>query len=329
MAASSDNQSLNHVLISGSLDCTVRVWNWDNGCLLWILHHHIAPLKEIILPPPQTARPWNDCFLFVGEDGCVALVSIQTLRVERMFPVHPSCPSMVVWGSRKGYIAYLCRNTSESSDVASILYLWDLKTALEIFSRILCNGISDHSVYCSANDQLILLYLCSKKVPCMAVVENMCYLDGDGKRYYPFVKGSGAQVVKQFGIPNLFDLPIKPILSALGVSEMPEVVADPLNEVAKTFNNLGVCVVQQCAKIGQQVSTAITYDKTIRAIRVKVSDSDEEFLLHPATVRRNDQSAQTVVQIMSKLHKSTSQAWMQEDYQNSLRTVYLNLEVFK
>ncbi|RWV93500.1 hypothetical protein GW17_00044043 [Ensete ventricosum] len=42
------------------------------------------------------------------------------------------------------------------------------------------------------------------------------------------------------------------------------------------------------------VSTAVSYDKSIRAIRVKVPDSDEEFLLHPATVRRNDRSAQSV-----------------------------------
>lgn len=33
---------------------------------------------------------------------------------------------------------------------------------------------------------------------------------------------------------------------------MPEVVADPQGEVSKTFQNLGVCVVQQCAKIRQQ-----------------------------------------------------------------------------
>lgn len=43
------------------------------------------------------------------------------------------------------------------------------------------------------------------------------------------------------------------------------------------------------------VSTAVSYDRFIRAIRVKVPDSDEEFLLHPATVRRNDRSAQSVV----------------------------------
>lgn len=32
------------------------------------------------------------------------------------------------------------------------------------------------------------------KVPCIAVVENMCYFDADGKRHYPFGEGSGSQV---------------------------------------------------------------------------------------------------------------------------------------
>lgn len=41
-------------------------------------------------------------------------------------------------------------------------------------------------------------------------------------------------------------------LSASGDSGMPEVVADPQGEVSKIFQNLGVCVVQQCAKIRQQ-----------------------------------------------------------------------------
>lgn len=132
------------------------------------------------------------------------------------------------------------------------------------------------------------------KVPCVAVVENMCHFDADGKRYYPFGRGSGSQVVQQFGIPHLFELPIRPTLSASGDSGKPEVVADPLGEVAKTFQDLGVCVVQQCAKIRQQVSTAVSYDKSIKAIRVKVPDSDEEFFLHPANVRRNDRSAQSV-----------------------------------
>lgn len=41
-------------------------------------------------------------------------------------------------------------------------------------------------------------------------------------------------------------------LSASGDSGIPEVVADPQGEVSKTFQELGVCVVQQCAKIRQQ-----------------------------------------------------------------------------
>ncbi|KAG8367408.1 hypothetical protein BUALT_Bualt16G0068800 [Buddleja alternifolia] len=132
------------------------------------------------------------------------------------------------------------------------------------------------------------------KVPCVAVVENMCHFDADGKRYYPFGRGSGSQVVKEFGIPNLFELPIRPTLSASGDRGVPEVVADPQGEVAGAFQELGVCVVQQCAKIRQQVSTAVTYDKSLKAIRVKVPESDEEFYLHPATVRRNDRSAESV-----------------------------------
>jgi hypothetical protein len=43
------------------------------------------------------------------------------------------------------------------------------------------------------------------------------------------------------------------------------------------------------------VSTAVSYDRSRKVIRVKVPDTDEEFFLHPATVRRNDRSAQSVV----------------------------------
>ncbi|KAL6274661.1 hypothetical protein ACE6H2_025353 [Prunus campanulata] len=140
----------------------------------------------------------------------------------------------------------------------------------------------------------IQLTLC-QVVPLTAAVivttpQKLAFIDvAKGVRMFSKLK-----VVEQFGIPNLFDLPIRPTLSASGDSGTPEVVADPLGEVSKTFQDIGICVVQQCAKIRQQVSTAVTYDKSIKAIRVKVPDSDEAFLLHPATVRRNDRSAQSV-----------------------------------
>ncbi|KAI3699388.1 hypothetical protein L2E82_43660 [Cichorium intybus] len=103
------------------------------------------------------------------------------------------------------------------------------------------------------------------------------------------------EVVEQFGMTHLFDLPIRPTLSASGDCAIPEVVADPQGEVGDIFQNLGVCVVQHCAKIRQQVSTIVMYDKSIKATKVKVPDSNEEFLLHAATVWRNDSSAQSVL----------------------------------
>uniref|UniRef100_A0A6N2N572 MIP18 family-like domain-containing protein n=1 Tax=Salix viminalis TaxID=40686 RepID=A0A6N2N572_SALVM len=64
------------------------------------------------------------------------------------------------------------------------------------------------------------------------------------------------QVVQRLD-PHLFDLPIRPTLSASGDSGMPEVAADPQGEVAKIFQDLGICVVQQCAKIRQQAGDSV------------------------------------------------------------------------
>ncbi|XP_077250915.1 transducin/WD40 repeat-like superfamily protein [Tasmannia lanceolata] len=139
-----NGQNFKQVLISGSSDCTVRIWDLDSGSLVSVMHHHVGPVRQIILPAPWTDHPWCDCFLSVGEDLCVALVSLETLRVERMFPGHPSCPSMVVWDSVKGYVACLCQNISPSSDTVNILYLWDVKTGAR--ERVL-RGTASHSMF--------------------------------------------------------------------------------------------------------------------------------------------------------------------------------------
>uniref|UniRef100_A0A6V7QW68 Uncharacterized protein n=1 Tax=Ananas comosus var. bracteatus TaxID=296719 RepID=A0A6V7QW68_ANACO len=144
MHAQSNEQNFSRVLISGSLDCTIRVWDFDTGNPLSSFHHHVAPVRQIILPPPWTNKPWKDCFLSVGDDGCVALVSLETMRVERMFPGHPSYPSMVAWDSKKGYIACLCRNLLSSHNAVSVLYLWDVKSGAR--ERII-RGAASHLVF--------------------------------------------------------------------------------------------------------------------------------------------------------------------------------------
>ena len=117
-----NNHGLLHVLISGGFDGTIRVWDLDTGASILIMHHHTAPVREIILPQTWAYHPWSDCFVSVGEDGCVALSSLETLNVERIFPGHPSLPSSVAWDSARGYIACLFQNNDDC------LYIWDVKT---------------------------------------------------------------------------------------------------------------------------------------------------------------------------------------------------------
>ncbi|KAJ1259284.1 hypothetical protein BS78_10G142000 [Paspalum vaginatum] len=144
MHACIDSRNFHRALISGSLDCSIRIWDLDAGTLLSVMHHHVASVKQIILPPVWTYHPWDDCFLSVGEDGLVALVSLETMRVERMFPSHSGYASMVAWEGLKGYIACLCRNLHSCNDAGSRLYIWDLKTGAR--ERII-NGTASQSAF--------------------------------------------------------------------------------------------------------------------------------------------------------------------------------------
>lgn len=156
MHVHSDSRSFQRALISGSLDCTIRVWDLDAGTLLSVMHHHVASVNQIVLPPAWTHHPWDDCFISVGEDGLVALVSLETMRVERMFPGHSCYPSMVAWDGVKGYIACLCRSLHSCNDAGSILYIWDMKTgarerivrgtASQSAFEHFCKGISRNKV---------------------------------------------------------------------------------------------------------------------------------------------------------------------------------------
>lgn len=133
-----------HVLISGSMDCTIRIWDIESGNVVMIMHHHVAPVRQIILAPARTERPWSNCFLSVGDDSCVALSSLETLRVERMFPGHPNYPTKVVWDGTRGYIACLFRSLSRKSDPIDVLYIWDVKTGAR--ERVL-HGAASHSMF--------------------------------------------------------------------------------------------------------------------------------------------------------------------------------------
>ncbi|WCJ26372.1 Transducin/WD40 repeat-like superfamily protein [Euphorbia peplus] len=142
MLGAPEGRNFKQVLVSGSMDSTIRIWDLDSCSLITVMHQHVAPVRQIIFPPSQTERPWSDCFLSVGEDLCVSLTSLETLRVERMFPAHPSYPEKVVWDGTRGYIACLCPSYSRTADIDA-LYIWDVKTGAQ--ERVLC-GTASHSM---------------------------------------------------------------------------------------------------------------------------------------------------------------------------------------
>jgi NUBPL iron-transfer P-loop NTPase len=58
---------------------------------------------------------------------------------------------------------------------------------------------------------------CAPQVPCVAVVENMSFFDGeDGRRYTPFGAGSGDRIQREFGLPHLIRFPIAEDISQAG-----------------------------------------------------------------------------------------------------------------
>lgn len=151
-SVSTPGSGVKRFLISGGMDCLTCIWNFDDwGQLLMTLHHHVTPVHQLLLPPQGTYAPWSNCFITVGEDGCIALVSLETLQVERMFVGHPTQPKQIAWDGIRGYLSCLCPSGSMPSTGIDVLFMWDMKSgALE---RIL-RGAAAHSMYSNFARQL-------------------------------------------------------------------------------------------------------------------------------------------------------------------------------
>ena len=65
------------------------------------------------------------------------------------------------------------------------------------------------------------------RVPCVAVVENMSYFEVGRREAQAVRRGQRPAICDEYGVPNLFQMPIVPELSACGDSGKPLVLADP------------------------------------------------------------------------------------------------------
>ncbi|WZN60516.1 iron-sulfur cluster carrier protein [Chloropicon roscoffensis] len=140
-------------------------------------------------------------------------------------------------------------------------------------------------------------------VPCVGVVENMSYFDGDdGKRYFPFGEGSGERIQSEFAIPHLVQMPIREEVSSGSDEGVPCVVSDPESEIASVLRGLGASVAEEISKLGRRRSRA-KYDPNMHEIHVYIARGEEDwdsFEVEPAVVRENDQSAKFIDQLTGK-----------------------------
>lgn len=150
-------------------------------------------------------------------------------------------------------------------------------------------------------------------VPCVAVAENMSFFDApDGQRFHPFGKGSGQRIQEDFGLPNLVQFPITEALSLAGDGGKPLVVSEPAGPVGTAFSELAVAVVREVAKLRNLRKNSVRFDAELGVFVARLpqvpgpngagdgsaapasADGIDEFLLHPAIVRRSDTSARSV-----------------------------------
>lgn len=135
------------------------------------------------------------------------------------------------------------------------------------------------------------------QVPCVAVVENMSYFEVDGVKHKPFGEGSGQRICEDYGVPNLFQMPIVPELSACGDTGKPLVLADPAGEVSSIYGSIAAKVVQEVAKLGAGPKGALEVDEegvagVPGALRCQLAEEGGlPFFVRGCDVRRADKSA--------------------------------------
>lgn len=145
------------------------------------------------------------------------------------------------------------------------------------------------------------------EVPCIAVIENMSYFDvptsAPPGRIYPFGKNSSGNLLSaDFGIANLFHLPILDEISICGDKGIPITLAFPLSDISSNFQDIATSVVRELAKLNSSNSTLkngrVNYIEPLNQVHyISYEGSLDNISIrkfNPADIRRADKSAASV-----------------------------------
>lgn len=81
------------ILLSGSDDCTVRIWAPLEHAALAVLRHHCSPVISLHSAPPGCGALLSRIALSASADGQLALVSLQSCQLERLLRGRPVASS--------------------------------------------------------------------------------------------------------------------------------------------------------------------------------------------------------------------------------------------
>jgi Mrp family chromosome partitioning ATPase/DUF971 family protein len=127
-------------------------------------------------------------------------------------------------------------------------------------------------------------------VPPVAVVESMAYFiaPDTGHRYEVFGKGHSARLSREFGIRNVFHVPLWPEINEAGDTGTPITLSSAeTSEIFQCYRQIAEALVQECARVrfGARPIPQAQWDATQHEIIVRLDDDAEE-RIQPARLRR-------------------------------------------
>jgi len=117
-----DRPNERRLLISGSADHSVKVFDIHSGNVISEFRFHSGAIDLLFVPPKSIRVKLAECWCSVGEDRSVILYSIRTMEVIHVFGGHSSSVLAVYFKPEMDYLLVRC------SDGA--LYVWQLGTGL-------------------------------------------------------------------------------------------------------------------------------------------------------------------------------------------------------
>lgn len=108
------------VLVSGSADFSVNLWDLFTGALMHSFQVHGGELSQLIVPPNGCNSRTNQSVCSVANDHSVALLNLRDRKCFFMASRHPSPISLIRWRPLDDFLLVLCADSS--------LYVWQMET---------------------------------------------------------------------------------------------------------------------------------------------------------------------------------------------------------